>query len=52
MNYLVTSKYFEPFFTNWFDIENHYAAGMIVYNLLNGKYYDGIEWRDTKQDHL
>lgn len=55
MNYLITTIDSEPFFTNWFDAENHFNAdiGMIVYNLLSGKYTkDGINWNIIEEDHL
>jgi len=49
MRYLVTSANNEPFFTEWFDAENHFSPGMVVYDLQEGKYmatpgvWEGIE---------
>lgn len=52
MNYLITGN-FQPFFTNWFDKENHYRDGMIVYDLINFKYTeDGDNWIAIPVDHL
>ena len=55
MNYLIVSKSYEPFYTNWFYAENNFIKDddMIVFNLLSGKYTtDGKNWHDIKQDHL
>jgi hypothetical protein len=51
MRYLVTGD-FQPFFTKWFDIENHYEEGMIVYDLAKGLYYDGTDWKTIDTDNL
>lgn len=52
--YLVTADFYEPFLTNWFDIENNYnsAMNMVVYDLLNNLYYNGSEWMPLQEDHL
>ena len=52
MNYLIIGAG-DPFYTNWFDYENNYVPGMIIFNLLTAKHTeDGINWKDTTQDHL
>lgn len=52
MNYLIYHDN-TAFYTNWFDAENNYVAGMVVFNLLSGKFTeDGINWKDITQDHL
>jgi len=39
--------------TEWFDYENHYVSGMIVYNLLDYTYTkDGINWDSLEIDSL
>lgn len=50
--YLVTTPYDEPFFTDWFDIENHYIDGMVVYDLINQEYYDGKHTLEIIEDSL
>ncbi len=53
MNYLVLPETLDPFYTNWFDAENNFVDGMVVFNLLNHTYTtDGINWYKVKQDHL
>lgn len=55
MKYLITTNTSEPFFTNWFDAENHFNSniGMIVYDLQNQKYtIDGINWSEILIDKL
>jgi hypothetical protein len=52
MNYLI---YYEgtPFYTNWFDSDNNFIDGMVVFNLLSRQYtINGKNWIDIKQDHL
>lgn len=52
MKYLITG-FGEPFFTNWFSIENTYSPGMVVYDLSGAKYYDGSgEWKEIEYDQL
>jgi hypothetical protein len=52
MNYLITGSG-EPFYTNWFDFENNYVPGMVVFNLLTCQHtFDGVTWEDTQEDHL
>lgn len=55
MRYLTTTKAYEPFFTKWFEPENHFndELGMIVYDLVENKYTtDGLEWHDIAIYHL
>jgi hypothetical protein len=55
MRYLVTSNNSEPFFTNWFDKENHWIedVGMIVYDLVLRQYTnDGKNWIEIEIDRL
>lgn len=55
MTYLIVTAYYEPFYTNWFDAENHFRQDidMVVFNLLSHKYTtNGKDWLDIKQDHL
>lgn len=53
MNYLIVIKNSEPFYTNWFDAQNNFAEGMIVFNLLNHTYTtNGKEWHEIKEDNL
>lgn len=53
MRYLITSNT-EPFYTNWFDIENNFNSemNMIVYDLYEHLFYDGESWKEIKEDHL
>jgi hypothetical protein len=53
MRYLVTMPDNEPFFTEWFDTENHFAETMVVYDLAKGLYTtDGVTWEEIQEDHL
>lgn len=53
MQYLITSKDSEPFFTKWFEADNHFTEAMIVYDLINHCYTtDGITWLKIESDHL
>lgn len=53
MTYLIITDSHEPFYTNWFDAENNFAPGMVVFNLLTHKYTtNGKDWIEIKQDHL
>lgn len=35
MQYLITIPGHEPFTTKWYQYENHYTEGMVVYDLIN-----------------
>jgi hypothetical protein len=58
MRYLITTKTTEPFFSDWFDIENFFDAGpdagMIVYDLhrLTYLHWADREWREIQTDSL
>ena len=53
MRYLITTKDEHPFLTNWFDYENNYVEGMVIYNLrLNLFTTDGKNWREIYFDHF
>ena len=43
----------EAFYTHWFDHENLYCEGMIVFNLhLHQLTFDGITWKQITEDQL
>ena len=51
--YLITQHLLEPFITQYYEYENCYVKGMIVYNLINKTYTtDGLNWMDISIDHL
>lgn len=51
MKYIVINNN-EVFYTDWFDIDNHYVDGMIVINRATDLYYNGYAWFDIMEDHL
>ena len=43
----------KPFYTNWFEPENHFSAGMLVIDLLWDHFTDdGVNWLPIQFDHL
>ena len=55
MRYLITTINNHPFFSEWYDFENHFnpEVGMIIYDLVKFKFTtDGETWTDIKFDHL
>lgn len=55
MRYLVTHPGHEPFLTKWFDYENNWIDGMIVYDLslpVPSYTIDGKIWLALTVDHL
>ena len=42
----------EAFLTDYFEIESMYTGGMIVFDLGNGIFYDGKEWKKIEEDSL
>ncbi|MCB0541932.1 MAG: hypothetical protein KDC70_00355 [Saprospiraceae bacterium] len=53
MRYLVTTNTDTPFYTAWFDPENHWSEGMVVYDLIGGTYTtDGYIWLEIEKDAL
>jgi hypothetical protein len=52
MQYLIYHEG-KAFYTNWFDAENHYVTGMIVFDLLDDSFTtDGVNWNEIPEDHL
>ncbi len=57
MRYLVTTNHHTPFFTAWFDPENHFnpnpEVGMVVFDLQTEMFTtDGHNWREIQKDSL
>ncbi len=53
MQYLIHPKGLEPFLTKWYDFENHYVTGMIIYDLWHEEYsVDGKTFIKMQTDHL
>ena len=55
MRYLITTNNNTPFFTEWFDVENHFNkdVDMAVYDLSENRYTtDGVNWNRIMEDHL
>ena len=53
MQYLIIPKEGQPFLTKWYDYNNNYTEGMMVYDLDNFCYTtDGKTWNDLPIDHL
>ena len=54
MNYLIVTKDNNPFYTQWYEFENHYSDNiLVVFDILGWKHtYDGINWVKTTSDHL
>lgn len=55
MRYLIVSDSYAPFYSTYFDAENHFNKddNMVVFNLTNHLYTtDGKHWFDIPEDHL
>jgi len=55
MKYLIITNDGEPFYTNWFEAENHFniEVGMVVIDLVNSLYTNnGTHWEPIEEDHL
>lgn len=53
MKYLIYIPGSEPFFTNWFEAENHFVEGMAVFNVHQYVYTtDGVNWHRITEDKL
>lgn len=53
MNWLIIPKEGKPFLTKWFDYENHFTEGMIIFDLSNMTYStDGKVFCEVEEDHL
>jgi hypothetical protein len=53
--YLILTDQNKPFFTNYYEYENHYnnEITMIVFDLINNLFTaDGINWEKIEEDHL
>ena len=52
MNYLILHNG-EAFYTNWYDKDNNYVSGMVVFNLLADTFtIDGENWLEIQEDSL
>lgn len=55
MRYLITTKDFPPYLTDWFESANNFnaKAGMVVYDLYRNLYTtNGNVWVEIKIDRL
>jgi hypothetical protein len=53
VRYLVAGTNHTPFYTNYYDMENFYTEGDIIFDLHTNKYCDDGEfWHDIEEDHL
>ncbi|MEI6410265.1 MAG: hypothetical protein WCR52_12835 [Bacteroidota bacterium] len=53
MRYLIFQQGEKPFFTNWFDPENMFVAGLVVVDLQTQKFTDdGVNWIEVEFDTL
>ena len=53
MEYLLIYPNNKPFISVYYDYENHYVDGMLVFNLTNRTYSsDGINLKEIEADHL
>jgi hypothetical protein len=55
MRYLITSFSEKPFFTDYYEFENHFNPDieMVIYDLISEKYtMDGENWYEIDRDHL
>ena len=53
MRYLITHPDHKPFFSAYFDAENHFAEGMTGYDIFSKLYTtDGKTWKPVQTDHL
>ena len=40
-------------YTHWFDAENNFSEGMVVFDLHKGLFTtDGVNWNYIEEDHL
>lgn len=52
MNYLIL-HHDEAFYTNWFDVDNNYIVGMVVFNLQTNMFtINGLNWIPIGEDSL
>ncbi len=52
MRYLIIMPGHVPFFTEYFDPENHFVPGMTAIDIHFDQYWDGHGWGDIQEDHL
>lgn len=53
MRYLIIPVQTEPFYTDWFVYDNHFTAGMRVFDLYSHTFtIDGETWKAIEVDHL
>lgn len=53
MRYLILTPNSPPFYTKWFDHDNHWTNGMTVIDFSNNTYTtDGATWEEIEIDHL
>ena len=54
MRYIIILKNNRPFYTNWFDTENHWSTEIIMVIDLNLGVFtvDGEHWEEVEEDHL
>jgi len=53
MRYLIIKNDGVPYYTNWYDHENNYEEGMIVFDLYNHVYTtDGVNYNEIIFDNL
>lgn len=51
--FLILFKNKEAFYTNYFDVENHFSEDMVVFDLHNHVFMnDGKNWEPIEEDHL
>lgn len=53
MNYLILHEK-SAFYTNWYDRDNNYIDGMVIFNLNTDLYTldGGLTWLNILEDHL
>lgn len=53
MRYLILQPGENPFFSDYFDVDNLFFEGLTVIDLKNGLFTtNGKEWKEIETDHL
>ena len=54
MDYLIVTKDNKPFYTRYYQYENHYNENiLVIFDIFGFQHtYDGINWIDTILDNL
>ena len=53
MRYLIIAPEHDPFYSKWYEYENHYVDGMIVADLEFDMFTaNGKDWIEIEEDHL